>query len=193
MAPAYLSKFSGIEIDKSKNMKLPSTFTKSKKYINAIIETPKGSAAKYDYDEGTQMFQLKKILPEGMVFPFHFGFIPYTQAEDGDPMDVLVLLDELSWPGCIIKSRVIGVMEATETKGNTTVRNDRLIATASASEKYNKIKNLSLMDDYLVKEIENFFNTYTNLEKKEFKILGKKDAGAAMKLIQKQLIHGNHY
>jgi inorganic pyrophosphatase len=121
------------------------------------------------------MFKLKKILPEGMVFPFHFGFIPYTKAEDGDPLDVLVLLDELSWPGCIIKCRITGVLEATETKDNKTVRNDRLIATAEASEKYNKIKRLSL------------------ILKKKSKFFSKKDAGTALELIQKQLIHGNNY
>lgn len=124
-----------------------------------------------------------------MVFPFHFGFIPYTKAEDGDPLDVLVLLDEPAWPGCVIKCKVIGVMEATETKDNKTVRNDRLIATANASDKYNEIETLSSLDPYLEKEIEHFFNTYTNLEKKEFKILSKKDADIAMNLIKKQMIH----
>ena len=159
-------------------MKLPSTFSKNEKCINAVIETPKGCAAKYNYDEQTQMFKLKKILPEGMVFPFHFGFIPYTKGEDGDPLDVLVLLDEPAWPGCIIKCKVIGVMEATETQNHKTVRNDRLIATANASERYNKIKNLSSLDDYL--------------EKKEFKILSKKNAGVAMNSIKKQMVHGHN-
>ena len=134
--------------------------------------------------------QLKKLLPKGMSFPFHFGFIPHTKAEDGDPLDVLVLLDELSWPGCVIECKIIGVMEATETENNKTNRNDRLIATANASEKYNKIKDLSSMDDYLEKEIENFFNTYNNLEKKEFKIISKKGPKVALNLIKKQIING---
>jgi len=172
-------------------MKLPSTFSKHEKHIHAVIETPKGSASKYSYDEETQMFKLKKILPKGMVFPFHFGFIPYTKAQDGDPLDVLVLLDELSWPGCIIDCKLIGVMEATETKEDKTVRNDRLIATANASAKYNKIKDLNNMDEYLEKEIENFFNTYTNLEKKEFKVISKKGPDKAVELIKKQLVNGN--
>ncbi|MGN6532256.1 MAG: inorganic diphosphatase [Ginsengibacter sp.] len=173
-------------------MKLPSTFTKDKNCIHAIIETPKGCAAKYDYNEETQMFKLKKLLPKGMVFPFHFGFIPHTKAEDGDPLDVLVLLDELSWPGCIIECKIIGVMEATETENNKTNRNDRLIASAIASEKYNKIKDLSTMDNYLEKEIENFFNTYNNLEKKEFKIISKKGPKVALNLIKKQIINGHN-
>jgi inorganic pyrophosphatase len=173
-------------------MNLPSTFTTDKNCINAVIETPKGCAAKYNYDEETQMFKLKKILPAGMVFPFHFGFIPYTKAEDGDPLDVLVLLDEPSWPGCIIECTVIGVLEAEEIKNKKRARNDRLIATANASEKYNKIKELSQLDNYLQKEIENFFNTYTNLEKKEFKVLSKKEAEIAIHLIKKQVIHGHN-
>ena len=171
-------------------MKLPSTFTKDEMCINAIIETPKGCAAKYDYDEEMQMFKLKKLLPKGMSFPFHFGFIPHTKAEDGDPLDVLVLLDELAWPGCVIECKIIGVMEATETENNKTNRNDRLIATAIASEKYNKIKDISSMDEYLEKEIENFFNTYNNLEKKEFKIISKKGPKVALNLIKKQIING---
>ena len=173
-------------------MRLPATFTGNEKYVNAVIETPRGCGAKYSFDEETQTFQLKKILPQGMVFPFHFGFIPHTKAEDGDPVDVLVLLDEPAWPGCIIPSRIIGVMEATETTGDKTVRNDRLIATANAADKYNSISNLSALDDYLQKEIENFFTTYTNLEKKEFKILSKKDADIAMNIIKKQTVHGDN-
>lgn len=173
-------------------MKLPAPFSKNGKYIHAVIETPKGCAAKYNFDAETQMFKLRKILPEGMVFPFHFGFIPSTKAQDGDPLDVLVLLDEPAWPGCIVKCTLIGVMQATETSEGKTSRNDRLIATAVASEKYNKLQDLSQMDEYLQQEIENFFNTYNNLEKKEFKVIGKKGSKVAKELIKKQLTHGNN-
>jgi len=172
-------------------MKLPSTFSGDEEHINAVIETPKGCEAKYNYDEETQMFKLKKILPKGMTFPFHFGFIPHTKAEDGDPLDVLVLMDELSWPGCIIKSTLIGVMEAEETQDGETVRNDRLIATAKASEKYNRIKDLTSMDEYLEMEIENFFNNYCNLEKKEFRVIAKKGPKKAMDLLKKQIANGH--
>lgn len=172
-------------------MKLPSTFSKDEKYINAVIETPKGSASKYSWDEETQLFKLKKILPKGQVFPYHFGFIPHTKAEDGDPLDVLVLLDESAWPGCIIECNLIGVMEATETKKGKTVRNDRLIATANASDKYSHIQDISSDDNYLAEEIENFFNTYNNLENKEFKVTAKKGPKVAMDLIKKQLINGD--
>ncbi len=173
-------------------MKLPSTFSKNKNCINAVIETPKGCASKFGYDEETQMFKLNKLLPEGMSFPFHFGFIPYTKADDGDPLDVLVLLDEPAWPGCVIECKVLGVLEAAETLDGKTVRNDRIIAAAVASNRYEKIEKLSSVDEYLQKEIENFFNTYTNLEKKEFKILSKKDVAVAINLIKKQVTDGNN-
>jgi inorganic pyrophosphatase len=100
-------------------------------------------------------------------------------------------LDELSWPGCIIKCKLIGVMEATETEKNKTRRNDRLIATANASDKYNKIKDLKEMDPYLAEEIENFFNTYNNLQKKEFKVIDRKGPEVAKDLIKKQMVHAN--
>ena len=173
-------------------MKLPSPLSKHEEHINAVIETPKDCEAKYNYDPETEMFTLKKILPKGMVFPFHFGFIPSTKAEDGDPVDVLVLLDERSWPGCIVECDLIGVMEAEETKDGETVRNDRLIATAKASEKYNEIKDLTSMDNYLVKEIENFFNNYCNLQKKELKVIAKKGPKEAMDLLKKQLVDGDN-
>ena len=93
-------------------MKLPKTFANKSNHIHAVIETPKGCAAKYNFDAETGLFKLKKILPEGMVFPLHFGFIPFTLAEDGDPLDVMVLMDEPSWPGCFIECKVLGVIEA---------------------------------------------------------------------------------
>jgi inorganic pyrophosphatase len=173
-------------------MKLPPAFSKNNEEINVVIETPKGCAAKYNYDESTQMFTLKKILPRGMVFPFHFGFIPHTKAEDGDPLDVLVLFDEPAWPGCIIECTVIGVLEAEEMKEKKKIRNDRFIARANASAKYNKIKQLSKLDNFLQDEIVHFFNTYTNLEKKDFQIISKENSKIAIGLIKKHLVNGNN-
>ena len=177
---------------KKKNMQLPTAFTQHINCVNAVIETPKGCAAKYNYDAQTQMFRLKKILPAGMVFPFHFGFIPGTMAEDGDPLDVLVLMDEPSWPGCIIECMAIGVLVAEQAQNNKMVRNDRVIATARASSAYNEIEDLSSFNHLTVKEIENFFYSYTRHEKKDFRILEKKDRDFAINLIKKHLINGNN-
>lgn len=169
-------------------MKLPTTFYKGEDCIHAIVETPNRCGAKYDFDQDTEAFILKKILPAGMTFPFPFGFIPHTKAEDGDPLDVLILLDETTFPGCVFPSRIIGVMEASETKDGKTNRNDRIIGTAIASEKYKSLLDLSALDPYLGKQLENFFNTYTNLEKKEFKAIAKKGPETAIHLIKKQMV-----
>src|ERR1700733_8357960 len=81
-----------------------------------IIETPKGSRNKYDYSVEFKCFQLGKVLPEGMVFPFDFGFLPSTLGEDGDPVDVLLLMDQPTFCGCVVPSRLIGVIEAQQTE-----------------------------------------------------------------------------
>lgn len=173
-------------------MKLPTTFSKNGTRLNAVIETPKGCEAKYNFDKETQMFKLKKILQRGMVFPFHFGFIPGTCAEDGDPLDVLVLMDQKSWPGCIIECNLIGVMEAEETKNGKTVRNDRLIATAEAADNYTDTKELEDLSPFLKKEIENFFNNYCNLEKKQFNVIAKKNSLTAFNVIKTHLTDENN-
>ncbi|MEO6639299.1 MAG: inorganic diphosphatase [Ginsengibacter sp.] len=168
-------------------MKLPPTFAKNKDHIYAVVETPKGSAAKYNFDEDTQMFKLKKILPEGLSFPFHFGFIPFTKAEDGDPVDVLILMDEPAWPGCIIEGKLLGVIEAEQTEGSETSRNDRMIATAVASNRYKEIQSIFDLDAYLIDEIINFLVSYTRLEKKEFKVIGSQGPEVALSLLKNQI------
>src|ERR1051325_7710078 len=86
------------------------------KLLNAIIETPRGSRNKYKYDERTGLFKISKVLPAGAAFPYDFGFIPNALAEDGDPLDVLILMDEPAYPGCLIPARAIGVLEAEQGK-----------------------------------------------------------------------------
>jgi inorganic pyrophosphatase len=76
--------------------------------VQVVIETPKGSRNKYAFDPELRTFKLKKVLPEGMVFPHNFGFIPSTKAEDGDPLDVLILMDQPAFPGCVIDARLVG-------------------------------------------------------------------------------------
>ena len=84
--------------------------------IQVIIETPKGSRNKYAFDPELRIFSLKKVLPAGMAFPYDFGFVPSTKAEDGDPTDVLVLMDEPAFPGCLLKCRIIGIIEGQQGK-----------------------------------------------------------------------------
>ena len=111
--------------------------------INVIIETPKGKRNKYDFDPDLGLFKLGGVLALGHSFPFDFGFIPNTLGGDGDPLDVLVLMDEPAFTGCLIKSRLIGVIEAEQTeRDGKTERNDRLIAIASDSHTHSDVKSL---------------------------------------------------
>lgn len=169
-------------------MKLPMPFTDNKKNINVVIETPMGSHNKYSFDPETQLFKLSKLLPEGMVFPLHFGFIPRTKGGDGDPLDVLVLMEQPSYPGCLIECTLIGTIEAEQIEKNQSVRNDRIIAAASESHRYKKLKSLGDMDKYMLDEIILFFKNYNKVEGKQFRVVGKVSRKKTRELIQKNTI-----
>jgi len=147
--------------------------------LNVVIDTPKGCRSKFAFDMKRKAYVLKSVLPHGTVFPFDFGSIPGTVAEDGDPLDALVLLDEPAFCGCLIESRLVGVIEAEQSEDGKTERNDRLIAVAIQSRGHREVKNLSVLGDAFVKDLEKFFETYQKLEGKEFRILGRKDAKEA--------------
>src|SRR5690349_19970023 len=91
--------------------------------LNVVIDTPKGSRNKYAYDFKIDAYKLKAVLPHGSVFPFDFGSIPGTIASDGDPLDVLVLMDEPAFIGCLIEARLLGVIEAVQTEDGESERN----------------------------------------------------------------------
>ena len=92
------------------------TWDEKREAYNVVIETPRGSRNKYRYDDDLGLFMLGGVLPAGAVFPFDFGFIPSTCGEDGDPLDVLVLLDDYAFAGCLVPSRLVGVIEASQTE-----------------------------------------------------------------------------
>jgi inorganic pyrophosphatase len=152
--------------------------------LNVIIETPQGSRNKFDYDEELQLFKLGGVLPSGAVFPFDFGFVPSTIGGDGDPLDVLVLMEEPAFTGCLVPARLIGVIEAlqTEREGETT-RNDRLIAIAAGSHTHAHVRSLDDLNENLVDEIEHFFVSYNIIKGKQFKPLGRFGSIKARKLV----------
>lgn len=153
--------------------------------LQVIIETPKGSRNKYSFDVEQKIFSLKKVLPSGMAFPYDFGFLPRTLADDGDPIDVLVLMDEPAFPGCALKAKLIGVMEGEQVDGDERVRNDRLIAVAEATHTWRRIRKMSDLSKHFTKELEDFFINYHQLEGKKYKVLGCKGKDAAIGLIKK--------
>ncbi len=137
--------------------------------ITAVVETTKGSRTKLDYDDKRRCFVVSKVLPEGMSFPFDFGFIPSTTGGDGDPLDVILLLDESVPTGTVVPARLIGVIEAQQTsKRGTRVENDRLIAVGASSVLYENVKKLSDLPGAVTEQIEQFFAAYNRIEGKKF-------------------------
>ena len=153
--------------------------------LNVIIETPKGSRNKFNYDEGTGLFKLGGVLPAGASFPFDFGFVPSTLGGDGDPLDVLVLMDEPAFAGCLVRVRLVGVIEAeqTERDGETT-RNDRLIGVAAESRLHKSVRTLNALGDALLDEIEHFFVSYNDFKGKRFNPLGRFGPRKAAALVE---------
>ena len=157
---------------------------KKSEIIDVIIETPRGCRNKYAYDEKLKTFRLKKILPAGAVFPFDFGFIPHTKGEDGDPLDVLVIMDEPAYPGSVIECRLIGALKAKQTEQNIAVQNDRLIAIATASHMYQNVVRLQDLNKNVLSEIEHFFISYNQQEGKQFQPEGWAGVDEALEIVK---------
>jgi inorganic pyrophosphatase len=153
--------------------------------IDVIIETPKGSRNKIKYDPTTGKFKLSKVMPEGMMFPYDFGFLPSTKAEDGDPLDVLVLTDEPLFPGCLTECSIIGAIKAEQKEEGHTNRNDRLIAVADQSLLYSDIKTLKDLNPKVLEQIEMFFINYQKVRGIEVRILGHAGPQEARQILAK--------
>lgn len=156
---------------------------KAKSMLQVVIETPKGCRNKYSFNQDTEMFELKKVLPEGMTFPYDFGFVPSTIADDGDPVDVLVLMDEPAFTGCILKARLIGVIEGNQISKKGKERNDRLIAIQEGSHSFARARSLSDLGKQFIRELSDFFTNYHELWKEKFEVRGVKESDRAMKLV----------
>lgn len=144
------------------------------KLLNVIVDTPKGSRNKFKFDEESGLFVLSGVLPAGATFPYDFGFLPSTLGGDGDPLDVLVLMDDAAFVGCLVAAKLLGVIEAEQTERNgSTMRNDRLIAVAEASITHRSLKSLGTLDENLVDQIEHFFVSYNQIKGKQFRPLGR--------------------
>jgi inorganic pyrophosphatase len=153
--------------------------------LQVIVETPKGSRNKFSFDVDQEIFSLKKVLPAGMVFPYDFGFLPKTLADDGDPIDVLLLMDEPAFPGVLVPSRLIGVIEGEQIEGKKRIRNDRLVAIADTNHMYANVRKLNDLPKQFLRELEDFFVNYHELEGKQYKLLGCKGIPHAETLIEK--------
>ena len=152
--------------------------------LNAIVDTTKGSRNKFEYDMRLGLFRLGGVLPAGASFPYDFGFVPSTLGDDGDPLDVLVLMDEPAFVGCLVPARLVGVVEAEQVEEGETRRNDRLIAVAAKSRSHEDVRSLEDVAANTVHEIEHFFVSYNAAKGKTFTVLGRGDATRARALVR---------
>lgn len=155
-----------------------------KKLLRVVIETPKGSRNKFAFDADEHIFALKKVLPTGMTFPYDFGFVPSTIADDGDPVDVLVLMDEPAFPGCVLSCRPIGVIEGEQGNEKKKERNDRILAVERDAHSWAETKTINDLGKQFCRELEEFFVGYHKLSGEEYRVLGMKGPDQARKLIK---------
>jgi len=147
--------------------------------VTAVIEIPQGSTNKYEYDKTLKIFRLDRNLHSPVHYPGDYGFIPRTLAEDGDPLDILVLGDAPTFPGCIYMARPIGLFEMLD-QG---VRDEKVLAYATGNPRFSSIQNYTDVQPHILREVAHFFSTYKDLEDKQTSALGWKDRNAAHAII----------
>jgi len=149
--------------------------------INVLIEIPGGSKNKYEFDKELQAFALDRVLYSSVRYPYDYGFVPNTLADDGDPLDGMVIIDEPTFPGCIIAARPIGMLEMID--GGD--RDEKILCVPDKDPRYTHVKSLNDVAPHRLDEIAEFFRTYKNLEKKVTEILGWQDVGTVSALVEK--------
>jgi inorganic pyrophosphatase len=155
--------------------------------FDIVVETPKGSAQKYDYEPDTHFFKLKKILPSGMVFPYDFGFVPDTKGQDGDPLDIIMISEFASFPGCKVKCRLIGGFKAEQSEKSgkkRMIRNDRFFVIPKCSQMYKEVGSIKDLPDEVIKQLEDFFIDYNKIEGKKFQVISKLEVKEAERILK---------
>ena len=148
--------------------------------INVLVEIVGGSKNKYEFDKEMGAMILDRVLFSSVQYPYDYGFVPNTLADDGDPLDGMVIMDEPTFPGCVIAARPIGMLEMID--GGD--RDEKILCVPDKDPRYANVKSLADFDSHRLDEIAEFFKTYKNLEKKVTEILGWKDVDAVQPLIE---------
>lgn len=148
--------------------------------VNVLVEIPAGSKNKYEFDKDMQAFILDRVLFASVQYPYDYGFIPNTLADDGDPLDGMVMMDQPTFPGCVIAARSIGMLEMID--GGD--RDEKILCVPAEDPRYAGVKTLADVAPHRLDEIAEFFRTYKNLEKKVTEILGWKDADQVAALVK---------
>lgn len=145
-----------------------------------MVEIPRGSRNKYEFDEERGAIRLDRVLYSSVHYPTDYGFIPGTIAPDGDHLDVLILCEEPTFSGCLVPARAIGVLRMVDERG----RDDKVLAVPVGDPRFDNVHDLRQVSPHWLREIENFFNTYKTLEGKLAQVVGWGDAAEAATLIQ---------
>jgi inorganic pyrophosphatase len=164
--------------------RLPHKLDREKRECQAIVETPKGRRNKFKYETDSGLYTLSHVLPQGFIFPFDFGFIPSTAADDGDPLDVIVLMDEPAHVGCILNIRLIGVIKLVQTEKGKKTQNDRLVGVSIQSFEFGRLKAMSDLSPSLLKQITDFLALYNKDSDKEDKVTGVDGPERAVELLE---------
>ena len=163
--------------------KLPHQLDPKKNQCRVIVETPRGSRIKFKFEPETGLFEISKFLPKGFVFPFEFGFVPSTVAEDGDPLDVIVLMDEPAHVGCLLQTRLIGVIEMVQTENQKETPDARLVGIPLQSFDYGAVQTLSDLNKDLKQQIVEYLELYNKNSKKSDKVTSTGSPARAVELV----------
>jgi inorganic pyrophosphatase len=155
--------------------------------VRVIIDTPRGSRNKYKFDEQLGLFKLSRVLPVGMSFPFDFGSIPGTRAEDGDALDVLVLNEAPLFAGCLVLAHLIGVIRAEQTERGKTIRNDRLLGVIETPVNQPVVRDVQALPKEQLREIEHFFRSYNEAQGRRFVVKGRAGPKAAQRMLKRAM------
>lgn len=148
--------------------------------INVLVEIPAGSKNKYEFDKEMNAFALDRVLYSSVQYPYDYGFVPNTLADDGDPLDGMVMMDQPTFPGCVIAARPLGMLEMID--GGD--RDEKILCVPAKDPRYAEFKSLKDVPPHRLEEIAEFFRSYKNLEKKVTEILGWQDIDKVAPLVE---------
>lgn len=148
--------------------------------VLVVVEIPKGSRNKYEYDEKLQCFKLDRMLFSSVHYPADYGFIRDTYAEDGDPLDAMVMVGEATFPGCVIEAKPIGLFKMWDEKG----LDHKVLCVPVSDPQWNKLDDIGDVNEHLLLEIEHFFAIYKDLEMKKTRVAGFSGAASAWEVVE---------
>ncbi len=151
--------------------------------VNAIVEIPRGGKNKYEYDPHLELFRLDRVLYSSVHYPAAYGFVPGTRADDGDPLDILVMTSEPTFTGCLIEARPVGIFRMRDEKGE----DEKVLAVPTVDPRYSEVMELSHVASHFLREVEHFFAIYKELEGKQVETFGWEERESAYQVVERSI------